>query len=759
MKYLGKVTCFALGGLFSILSIGNNVQAQITTTSTDLPPDGVYVSPTDFHEYAAAGIIIDDPSHDRFLNPVIEVLGLDEVESFESSFNGTEIGLGLGAFTLNGPVQIITYGIGADPLDRTGTWSTEMVSMNLSGTIGGNVIQVRESPSIPSTGSVTITDIGGGLYQIDSFFDIFTEISVNGGPWEPSLNSTNMSLEPDPTPTGGIVTTTTDLPPDGEYVAPSDYHKYLAAGIVIDDPSHKKFTQVNVGAVPGTNSELESFQSTFTGVEIGQNYGTVSLSGPVQVRTDGIGGSPTRTGTWDTEIVSMNLSGDVGIHTIEIRESPGLPSIGMVKITDIGGGEFQIDSFFDVFTEISVDGGPFIPSDGSTRMALRETTGIITTDTNLPPDGEYISPTDFHMYADMGIVIDDPSHSGFTQVDIKRNGDNEVETFESTFSGTELEMGLGAIDLSGPVTVVTTGIGAAPPANRTGSWDTEMVSMSLSGEVGGSIVDIRESPTKPSAGKTTITDIGGGLYQIDSFFDVFTEISIDGGPWSPAAAPTRMTLRPNPAGGIITNTTDLPPAGEYIAPSDFHKYADLGIIIDDPSHYGFTQTHVTPEGPDEIESFQSTFTGTEIGQGYGDLALNGPVTAVTFGIAGSTARTGSWQTEILSMDLSGVSPTIGIINIRENPQIPSSGTVTITDIGGGLYQIDSFFDVFTEISVNGGPFFPSDGPTRMQLSEIAPPPCVNPPVADINGDCCVDLKDFRLLSAEWLTCGFGALFP
>jgi hypothetical protein len=57
----------------------------------------------------------------------------------------------------------------------------------------------------------------------------------------------------------------------------------------------------------------------------------------------------------------MSLSGDVGGVSIEIRESPSSRSPGQVRVLDIGGGDFQIDSFFDVFTELSVDGGPFQP--------------------------------------------------------------------------------------------------------------------------------------------------------------------------------------------------------------------------------------------------------------------------------------------------------------------------------------------------------------------------------------------------------------
>ena len=53
--------------------------------------------------------------------------------------------------------------------------------------------------------------------------------------------------------------------------------------------------------------------------------------------------------------------------------------------------------------------------------------------------------------------------------------------------------------------------------------------MSLYGYVpGGPPILIREDPAQASVGQTTITDLGGGLYHIDSFFDVFTELSVDG---------------------------------------------------------------------------------------------------------------------------------------------------------------------------------------------------------------------------------------
>src|SRR5438309_1005328 len=77
--------------------------------------------------------------------------------------------------------------------------------------------------------------------------------------------------------------------------------------------------------------------------------------------------------------------------------------------------------------------------------------------------------------------------------------------------------------------------------NMTVTFQTEMLSMNLSGSAGGMPIMIRESPTLASTGRTTITDVGSGtnrLYRIDSFFDVNTELSMNGGTnWIASAGP------------------------------------------------------------------------------------------------------------------------------------------------------------------------------------------------------------------------------
>src|SRR5438477_10706248 len=78
-----------------------------------------------------------------------------------------------------------------------------MLALNLSGNSPYGPFMIRESPTLASTGQTTITDIGGGLYHIDSFFDVFTELSLDDGQsWIPGVQGpahVNLQpLEPEP---------------------------------------------------------------------------------------------------------------------------------------------------------------------------------------------------------------------------------------------------------------------------------------------------------------------------------------------------------------------------------------------------------------------------------------------------------------------------------------------------------------------------------------------------------------------------------
>ena len=181
----------------------------------------------------------------------------------------------------------------------------------------------------------------------------------------------------------GIVTTSSDLPPDGVYISPAMYHEYLAAGIKLTDPSHDPILEREGGTVireqggsahPGTDpdDEIETFGSTFTatvwqfGTDGYTELGELVLTGDVMVLSHGKWGQTE--GTFDTEIIAMNLSGPSPFGFVTVQIDPdlngGRASTGQTTIVDNADGTFEIDSFFDVFTELSMGGSPWAPSNG-----------------------------------------------------------------------------------------------------------------------------------------------------------------------------------------------------------------------------------------------------------------------------------------------------------------------------------------------------------------------------------------------------------
>lgn len=196
-------------------AIAHNPPPGILTASPDLPPDGVYLSPNDVHATyggAALGIVLQAVQHQPFANQSATDYppqcgggagvpgGPCEHHHFESELQAMVSPTGIGGpyfpIALQGPVDTNAYGRTAP--GQTGDFSVEMIDMLLTGTFMGMNVQIRESPTLPSMGQTSIQPAGGGMYVIDSFFDVFTELSINGGPWIPSDGSTHVDLVPEP---------------------------------------------------------------------------------------------------------------------------------------------------------------------------------------------------------------------------------------------------------------------------------------------------------------------------------------------------------------------------------------------------------------------------------------------------------------------------------------------------------------------------------------------------------------------------------
>src|SRR6185295_11782231 len=111
--------------------------------------------------------------------------------------------------------------------------------------------------------------------------------------------------------------------------------------------------------------------------------------------------------------------------------------------------------------------------------------------------------------------------------------------------------------------------------------------------------------------KTSIRQIEGG-YMIGSFFDIFTELSTDGGNnWSPAQQAAHVELRNDPRQGAppVTEPSNLlpPPTDAYISPAKWHALYAQGIVITNVRHKLFTQSlPPPPAGGSNVHTFDST---------------------------------------------------------------------------------------------------------------------------------------------------------
>jgi hypothetical protein len=77
-------------------------------------------------------------------------------------------------------------------------------------------------------------------------------------------------------------------------------------------------------------------------------------------------------GTFDALLTSLDLNGSLGTHTVTAMLNPSQQSTGVTTVDQLSGTSWEISSFFDVFAELSIDGGPFIPGPGRTASLAPE---------------------------------------------------------------------------------------------------------------------------------------------------------------------------------------------------------------------------------------------------------------------------------------------------------------------------------------------------------------------------------------------------
>jgi hypothetical protein len=165
---------------------------------------------------------------------------------------------------------------------------------------------------------------------------------------------------------GSIIQNSATLPPPSGVYGLGSFACVPAACIV--NPLIGGFTNIVSSIVAGNelssaDTQLNGTLWTNSGGMPGMPVGPLQLTGPISFEFFGRD-TLIKQGTFLSQITFLDLSGTFGTHTAEIMLNPAMPTLGQTSIVEIGNSTFRVDSFFDVFTELSIDGGPFVPGPG-----------------------------------------------------------------------------------------------------------------------------------------------------------------------------------------------------------------------------------------------------------------------------------------------------------------------------------------------------------------------------------------------------------
>lgn len=197
--------------LFAPLVFGDTILEPDAT----LPPaDAVYTTAdTCISTICLGGITISDFSIDSSSivgsNQITDTTAVLDANVFAN--NAGSPGALVGSVALTGPVDFEFFG--RTDLNETGTFSGQITSVDFTGTFNGHTAEIILNPADSSTGTTTVEVVGettespidhvtfgaGEDFQINSFFDVFTELSIDSGAFVPGPERTlTLSSAPEP---------------------------------------------------------------------------------------------------------------------------------------------------------------------------------------------------------------------------------------------------------------------------------------------------------------------------------------------------------------------------------------------------------------------------------------------------------------------------------------------------------------------------------------------------------------------------------
>jgi hypothetical protein len=185
------MTLGVVAGAMLAMAVGAASSARAGYLSADdLLPSPVTASMSGDTVLYANGIQMRNLSAANPTSRVSPVPGTLHIDSFFDIFTEVSVDGGGLFFPVFSGGRGVAHGTCTIPAPGVRQCDVDLLALDVA--FGGPLpVMIRESPTLQSTGRALIHDLGGGGggggYHIDSFFDVFTELSLNGGhTWAPS---------------------------------------------------------------------------------------------------------------------------------------------------------------------------------------------------------------------------------------------------------------------------------------------------------------------------------------------------------------------------------------------------------------------------------------------------------------------------------------------------------------------------------------------------------------------------------------------
>ena len=523
-----------------------------------LPARGLYVAPPQTLIDSANGVLISNLVLRGFSEsvpappPGTSVSLTFEAEAeFDLSLNGGSM-----VSQVSVPVELtVNMSAGSSPAGALG-YAASILEFKPLGSLPAS-LALRQSPDRASAGQATMTPVAGG-FLISGSLDLFLDASADGGQnWQPLNPAQHLDLRVDPShPAEGVLVSEPAplIPgPDDQLLLPAVQVASFDGGIQIRALRQTLFSAATDGAAlaPGTLATMP-YSSTLDfelSLDGGQTFTRLRSSANVSLVLRKLRESASR--LFDTELTQMDFSANLAGASIMFRESPTLASYGEAELRSGGSGGFQLSSFFDVFLEVSADGGQTWKALNNGPLHLELQPNSLRSQfasSNLPtPGGQYVLPALAYQTGPLkGALIAGDTFTRFSASGPPpAAGQQLVQDFTAQANlRISLDGGVTFTDAVGTVAARMDVTRSTINWGDTSYYDAELVRLDVTGLPQG--VLLRESPTLASKGRLCLTPQPAGGYQVDSFFDVFTELSVDGDQtWAAASSAAIAALTPS----------------------------------------------------------------------------------------------------------------------------------------------------------------------------------------------------------------------